>query len=270
MLADRVLIADPPLLGGGVLALSASFPPDSRWTQGVTGVGTGACLEAGTHLFCPPVTSPTSPTSPESPTSPGESTDKVFQGVDSFTFAPYFAEVSVECSTLSIGTDVEERARQAVRARAEYIAGTELATGTASGNPALLDAVATSPATATTAAGALAVLEGAIATTFKGFEAWVHVSPQDLVALVACNVVWRDLAGWRTPSGNVVVSSPGYQATLHGTLVASTPVTAEAGAPRSGTVTYDRATNIRMAQFEVPVLAVFDPCGLIKTTVDAG
>lgn len=250
-LADRVLVADPPLAGGGVLALSAPFPPGTRWTQGVTGIGTGACLEAGTHLFCPTG-------------SPGE---KDFQGFDNFEFDPYFAEVSVECSTLQITDAAVERARQAVRARAEYIAGIELAAGTVSGNPNLLDAVATSPATATTAAGALAVLEGAIADTFMGFEAWVHVAPQDLVALVACSVVWRDLGGWRTPSGNVVVSSPGYQSTLQGTLVASTPVTAEAGDPGQGTVTFDRALNRRMAQFEVPVLAVFDPCGLIKTGI---
>lgn len=266
-LADRLLIADPPLVEGGLLALSADFPPGIRWQQGVQGVGTGACLEAGIHLFCPA----DSPASPASPSSPGESTDKVFQGFDSFTFAAYFAEVSVECSTLSgtITAVEEDRARQAVRARAEYIAGQELAAGTVSGNPSLADAVATSPATATTAAGALAVLEGGIATTFQGFEAWVHVSPQDLVALVACGVVWRDLAGWRTPAGNVVVSSPGYQSTLFGTLVASTPVTAEAGDPGRGTVTYQIATNRRMAQFEVPVLAVFDPCGLIKTGISA-
>lgn len=247
-LADRVLIADPPLVGGGVLSLAASFPTGTRWQSGVTGIGTGACLEAGTHLFCP--------------TSPGE---KTFQELDTFSFDPYAAEVSVECSTLSITTDVEERARVAVRARAEYVVGTELATGALTGNPSLADATSVST-TATTAAGALASLEGAIATTFQGFEAWVHVAPYDLAALVACSIVWRDLSGWRTPSGHVVVSSPGYQASLQGTLVASTPVTAEVGTPRGGQTAYQIGTNRRMAVFEVPVLAVFDPCGLISVT----
>ena len=248
-LADRVLIADPPLQGGGVLSLSASFPPGTRWTSGVTGVGTGACLEAGTHLFCP--------------TSPAE---KQFQGVDLFAFDPYAVEVSVECSTLSITDEVEGRAMEAVRARAEYVAGTELATGAQSGNPALLDATPIST-TATTAAGALASLEGAIATTFQGFGAWVHVAPSDLVALVEATAVWRDLGGWRTPGGHVVVSSPGYQTALAGTLVASTPVTAEvAEVARTSTVKWE--TNRRMAVFEVPVLAVFDPCGLISATFE--
>lgn len=250
-LADRVLIADPPLQGGGVLALSASFPPGTRWTSGVTGVGTGACLEAGTHLFCP-----------ESPT------EKTFQGVDTFEFDPYAAEVSVECSTLSITDEVEGRAMEAVQARAEFVVGTELATGTVSGNPALLDATPISTS-ATTAAGALASLEGAIATTFQGFGAWVHVAPEDLAALVACGIVWRDIGGWRTPTGNVVVSSPGYQTPLKGTLVASTPITAEAAtAPRTNRITYNRETNRRMAVFEVPVLAVFDPCGLISASYE--
>jgi hypothetical protein len=248
-LADRVLIADPPLVGGGVLSLSASFPSGTRWQSGVTGIGTGACLEAGTHLFCP--------------TSPGE---KTFQGIDTFEFTPYAAEVSVECSTLSISDAVEARASEAVRARAEFVAGSELATGTVSGNPSLADATPT--AAATDAVDALSILEGAIATTFGGFGAWVHVAPSDLVTLVAGQALWRDLAGWRTPGGHVVVSSPGYQASLAGTLVASTPVTAQAGSPRAGTIAYDRTINRRMAVFEVPVLAVFDPCGLISTTFE--
>lgn len=250
MLADRVLIADPPLVGGGVLALAQGFPNGTRWESGVTGIGTGACLEAGTHLFCP-----TSPT------------EKHFQGIDTFSFDAYAAEVSVECSTLSITTEVEDRASLAVRARAEYVAGTELATGAATGNPSLADATPVAT-TATTAAGALASLEGAIATTFQGFEAWVHVAPYDLAALVACQVVWRDLGGWRTPSGHPVVSSPGYQTSMQGTLVASTPVTAGVGSPRGGQTTVDRATNRRMAVFEVPVIAVFDPCGLISATYE--
>jgi hypothetical protein len=245
-LADRVLIADPPLVGGGVLSLAASFPAGTRWQSGVTGIGTGACLEAGTHLFCP--------------TSPSE---KTFQGLDTFSFTPYAAEVSVECSTLSITTDVEDRASLAVRAQAEVVVGAELATGTATSNPSLADATPT--AAGTDAVDALSILEGAIATTFGGFGAWVHVAPSDLVTLVAGSALWRDLAGWRTPGGHVVVSSPGYQATLAGTLVASTPVTAEAGRPRGGQTAYAIGTNRRMAVFEVPVLAVFDPCGLIST-----
>jgi hypothetical protein len=184
--------------------------------------------------------------------------------LDIFSFTPYAAEVSVECSTLSITTDVEDRASLAVRARAEFVAGSELAAATVSGNPSLADATPT--AAGADAVDALSILEGAIATTFGGFGAWVHVAPSDLVTLVAGSALWRDLAGWRTPGGHVVVSSPGYQAALAGTLVASTPVTAEAGAPRGGQTAYAIGTNRRMAVFEVPVLAVFDPCGLISTS----
>lgn len=238
MTLDVVTLRESPVLGGGIVDLAS--PLSGNWTRGVTGIGTDACLTAGTHLFCP--------------TSPGE---KNFQSLDSFSFTPYAAEVSVLCSNLGLTTEADNRARAAAAAKAEPVLGAELATGALTGNPSLADAV--DNGLWADAVTALSGLEGIIATGFGGYEAWVHVAPSDLVLLVAGDGVWRDLGGWRTPSGHIVVSSPGYQATQEGTLVATSPVYASVGEV-SGVATQDRRLNRRMAVYEAPVLAAFDPC----------
>lgn len=237
MTLDVITLADNPTVGG-LVDLASPLP--GNWTRGVSGLGTGACLDAGQHLFCP--------------TSPGE---KTFQGLDAFEFDPFAVEVSVTCSNLGITSEVEARARNAAGVKAEGVLGAELATGALTGNPSLADAV--DNGLWADAATALSGLEGIIALALGGYQAWVHVAPSDLVLLVAADAVWRDLSGWRTPGGHIVVSSSGYQATQEGTLVATTEVFAEVGAV-SGVVAQDRLLNSRMAVFEAPALAAFDPC----------
>lgn len=245
MTLDVITLGNNPTVGGGIVALASPLPGD--WTRGVTGIGTDACLAAGVHLFCVTAEQRESPT------------EKEYQSLDSFAFTPYAVEVSVLCSNLGITSEAESRAQAAAEAKAEAVLGAELATGTLTGNPSLADA--TDFGLWPDAATALSGLEGAIALTIGGYQAWVHVAPSDLVLLAAADVIWRDLSGWRTPGGHVVVSSPGYQATQEGILVATAPVYAEVGEVFART-TQDRLLNRAMATFEAPVLAAFDPCGI--------
>lgn len=244
-LRDVLTLGGSPRVEGGLLDQALSLP--SGWESGLTGIGTDGCLTAGAHLFCV-----------DSPSSPGE---KSYQSLDAFDFDPFVAEVSVVCSNLGITTEAESAARSAVEAKAELLLGAELATGTVTGNPSFADAADfglwADPV------DALSGLEGVIASNAGGFRAYVHVAPSDLVLLVAGNALWRDLNGWRTPGGHVVISSPGYQDSQEGILVATPPVHAEVGAV-FGAVAQDRVLNRRMATFEAPVIAVYDPCGAVQ------
>jgi hypothetical protein len=213
----------------------------------LTSIGTDACLTAGVHLFCV-----------DSPTSPGE---KNYQSLDSFTFDPFAVEVSVVCSNLGITEEAESAARSAAATKAEAVLGAELATGTLTGNPSFADA--TDFGIWADPVDALSGLEGVIASNAGGFQAYIHVAPSDLVLLVAGDALWRDLSGWRSPGGHVIVSSPGYQDSQEGILVATPPVHAEVGGV-SGIVAQDRRLNRRMATFEAPVIAVYDPCGAVQ------
>jgi hypothetical protein len=244
-LHDVVTLGQSPRVEGGLVSLALPLPPG--WQRGVTGIGTDACLTAGTHLFCP-----------GSPGSPGE---KEFQSLDAFDFDPFVVEVSVVCSNLGITDEAESAARSAAAVKAEAVLGAELATGAYTGNPSFADAV--DFGAWADAVEALSGLEGVIASNAGGFEAWVHVAPSDLVLLVAGEALWRDLNGWRTPGGHVVISSPGYQAFQEGILVATPPVHAEVGEV-SGIVAQDRRLNRRMATFEASVIAAFDPCGVVQ------
>lgn len=239
-------LGQSPRVEGGLL--DRALPLPAGWERGVTGIGTDGCLAAGVHLYCPD-------------TSPGSPAEKQYQSLDTFSFEPFVVEVSVVCSNLGITFEAEAAARSAAEVKAEAVLGAELATGTVTGNSSFADAVDfglwADPV------DALSGLEGVIASNAGGFLGYVHIAPSDLVLLVAANALWRDLSGWRTPGGHVVISSPGYQDSLEGILVATPVVHAEVGAV-TGIVAQDRRLNRRMATFEAPVLAVYDPCGAVR------
>ena len=184
------------VVGGGLLDQARPLPDD--WTRGLR-FATEACLAAGEHLFCP--------------TSPAE---KTMQATDLTEFSPYGIEVSVICSTLGGGDAFairEARANQALAAKADVSVGYVLATGELqsgvdTGNPGLVDAV--SVGTGDTAVEALAILENEIAQNLGTFQAWIHATPARLTELVAGYAVYRDMNGWRSPMGHVVVASGGY------------------------------------------------------------
>ncbi len=241
-------------VGGGILDQAQALA--DGWTRGVE-FATEACLAAGEHVFCP--------------TSPVE---KEFQGTVLSDFHPFMVEVSVVCTTLSgarANAERESRAAAALSVVDEFSVGHVLATGeTQAGvdttNPSLADAVATSPATAATAAEGLAVIEDSIASNLRGHLAWVHVTPATLVELVAAQAVYRDFDGWRTPTGHLVVASPGYVGNIDGEIVATTEVFASrSDAELVDTV--DRSDNRYLAVHEAAALAVFDPCFAVSVGI---
>jgi hypothetical protein len=252
-LTQGILLPPANSVGGGILDQANSLP--DGWERGVR-FATEACISAGEHVFCP-----------DSPTA------KSFQGSVLTEFFPYGVEVSVVCSTLGEATadaEREARANQSLAVIDEFSVGFVLATGetqagTDTGNPALGDA--TSGGTATTAVAALAVLEDAIATNLKGHLAWVHLTPARLVELVDAGVLYRDMGVWRTPTGHVVVASPGYVGNIDDELVATTEVFAS-----RGTIdlvrTVDRSDNRHLAVHEAPALAVFDPCFNVSVAIE--
>jgi hypothetical protein len=174
-------------------------------------------------------------------------------------------EVSVVCTTLGgsrANAEREARADEALRVVDEFSVGFVLATGETqagvdTGNPALADA--SSGGTAADAVAALAILEDAIAVNLRGHLAWVHVTPARLVELVAASALYRELGEWRTPTGHVVVASPGYVGNIDDEIVATNQVYAARGDVRL-IRTVDRSDNRHLAVHEAPALAVFDPC----------
>lgn len=241
-----VVLPPAPAAGGGILGRATMLEPG--WERGVS-FATEACLTAGEHVFC--VDSPT---------------EKQFQGGTLADFNPYGIEVGVVCTTLGgerADAEREARAFQALEVVAEYSVGYVLATGETqagedTGNPALADA--TSQGTAATATAALALLEDVTAETLRGHRAWYHLAPSTLTQLVADGSVVGDVDdGWFSPTGHIVVASPGYADTLADKIVATTEVYASVG-DIVLMRTMDYATNRKLALHEAPALAVMDPC----------
>lgn len=253
-LTRGIILPSATAVGGGILAQARPLP--DGWESGVD-FATEACLIAGEHLFCP-----------DSPTA------KQFQSTSLAEFKAYGVEVSVVCTTLGgerARAEREARAFQALRAKEEGSVGFVLATGeTQAGqdttNPSLADA--TSGGAAATAAAALAILEDSIASNLMGLLAWVHVTPATLVELVDAGVLYRDMGNWRTPSGHVVVASPGYVGNIDDEIVATTEVFASVG-EIDLVRTVDRTDNRYMAVHEAPALAVFDPCFNVSVAIGA-
>jgi len=232
-------------VGGGILDQARELP--AGWERGL-GFATEACLAAGEHVFCP-----TSPT------------EKQFQGTDLAEFSPFGIEVSVVCTTLGgerANAEREDKARAALSVVDEFSVGFVLATGTTqalvdTGNPDLADA--TSVGSGADAVAALALIEDAIATNLMGHLAWVHVTPATLVELVSATAVYRDMGSWRTPTGHLVVASPGYAGNIDDLIVATTEVFASRGEIELMS-TVDRSDNRHLAVHEAAALAVMDPC----------
>jgi hypothetical protein len=180
---------------------------------------------------------------------------------DGETFEPVGITVTVDCSTL--GGDPQKFAEQGLDAARERVLGMELAVGLTTANPALADATPL-PGAGTGYAPALAILEQYMAESLGGRLGFVHAAPADLVMLVAAQTLYREGLGWRTPSGHVVVSSPGYE--FVGTLHATGEVYAEtAGAGTLNSV--DRNVNTRFITAEELGIVVFDPCFNISVAV---
>ena len=242
-------------VGGGILDQAAGLP--DGWERGL-GFATQACLAAGEHIFCP-----------------GSPVAKTFQGTDLAEFFAYGIEASVVCTTLGgarANAEREARAFQALTAKAELSVGFVLATGeTQAGvdtlNPSLADA--SSGGTAASAVAALALIEDLIAVNLGSFLAWVHVAPSTLTELVSATAVYLDsLGSWRTPTGHLVVASPGYAETIPSEIVATTEVFASLGAIELMT-TVDREDNRYLAVHEAAALAVFDPCFNVTVAIEA-
>lgn len=244
-LARDVTLPSASAVGGGVLAQARPLP--DGWERGVE-FATETCLIAGSHQFCP--------------ASPGE---KSFQGTDLAEFDAFGVEVSVACTTLTPFDERLAQARAALGVVAEFDVGAELATGTVTGNPNLGDAV--SVGSAGFSKDALALVEGAIATNLRGDLAWVHVAPLRLTELLSEQAIWMDdMGAWRTATGNLVVSSPGYETALADEIVATPEVFADLGDVDLIRTT-DRADNRHMAVHEAPALAVFDPCFVVSASI---
>lgn len=245
----------PPaaVAGGGILDQARPLP--DGWTRGLE-FATAACLAAGEHVFCH-----------DSPT------EKEFGTTTLASFDPFGIELSVVCSTLGgarANAEREAKADQMLRGKEEGSVGQVLATGLTTagldtGNPSLADA--TSGGTAASAAAAMALIEDAIGSALMGLMAWVHVTPATLTDLVAADVVYRDMGSWRTPTGHLVVASPGYIGNIDGEIVATNEVFAGV----SDIVlmnTVDRTDNRHLAVHEAAALALFDDCFNVSVAIE--
>lgn len=238
------LPAPNPVEGG---LLSAARPiEDGSWVRGLI-VNSSQCIEGLPYPFC-------------NRTSEGEPVDKETQRPgDGDTFEPVGITVTVDCSTL--GGDPQKFAEQGLDLLREYTIATELAAGTVTANPALADASGVGSGVG--AKEALAVLEDEIALVAQGRQAFVHVSPGNMVRIEGA-LRWTGTR-WLTPNGNVVVSSPGYTTLtdLHATGEVFTGV-----GGRANLSSIDRNVNTRYVTAEELGIAVFDPCFNIAVSIE--
>lgn len=238
------LPAPNPVEGG---LLSAARPiEDAGWVRGLI-VNSSQCLDALPYPFC---------------NRPGEGdpVEKDVQDVgDADTFEPVGVTVTVDCSTL--GGDPGKFAGQGLDVLREYTIATELAAGTVTANPALSDASVVG--SGATPKEALAVLEDEIADAAQGRQAFIHVSPGNMVRIEGA-LRWTGTR-WLTPSGNVVVTSPGYTGLTD--LHATGEVFVGVGG-RATLTSIDRNVNTRFVTAEELGIAVFDPCFNIAVSID--
>ena len=239
VMTQRIDLPAPSRVGGGLL--NAARPLPGGWERGVT-FGGSSCLSPAPWPYC---------ITEESPGSPGEKTPQAPGDIK--VFEPTGIYQAVECTTLSRDSS-EEKAREALAATADSQLGVELYDGSVTGNPSLSQAI--SVGAAASYAEALSLVEGAIADGLSGRLAFVHVSAATLTLLLAEQVIWRDGRFWRTATGNLVVSSAGYD---FGAIHATGEVFASLSPPETR-VDIDRAINQAVAYAEQIGLAVFDPC----------
>lgn len=242
-IARPVTIPAATTVRGGVLAHAGTLP--SGWERGI-GFAADACRQAGSHLFCP-----TSPT------------DLEWQEAGLAEFAPFGVVAGVACTTLTPINERLDAAEGSVAVIAEYNIGLELATGSLTNNPSLADA--TTLAASADIVAAVATIDGALAG-FRGYQGWVHMSPQNLVLAVGEGVVEGDPGDYLTPNGHRVVASPGYAVALADEVVGSAPVYAGVGMVEQ-VRTVNRKNNEKVVVYEAAAMAAFDPCLLVSTTI---
>lgn len=126
-----------------------------------------------------------------------------------------------ECSTFGYqARDWQGRARRQLAAVESFELAAELWDGTVTtdADPDLPNRFLAMPAAEsdtvtsgpTSVASALACLEQGLASTLRGQQGMVHVTPQVLTHLAAAQLVQQTGTVWTTPMGHVVVADAGY------------------------------------------------------------
>lgn len=231
---------------GGLLSAARSIGGD--WWRGVT-FSSGQCLAPQVVGTC----------------TDGEVEKVMDELSDPVTFEAFSVLQAVKCSTMG-RTDVSTFANESLDTTREFGVAQEFLSGAASGNPSLADATILGSASDPTAA--LGCIDQYAAQALSGRLAFIHVSPELAVQLFAA-AIWRDGRLWRTPLGNVVVVSAGYDGRMPGTapiedddeafIYATGEVYAEVG-QRDTLSAVERSQNTLEAVAEDQALVVFDPC----------
>lgn len=259
-----------PLATGGLL--SAARPLPSGWQRGVSFVDT-ACLSPVALGECPTMAD----------LKPG-------QRPSAATFRPYSIVQAVECTSAS-QLDLNALSAAELDRTREVAVARELLTGEASlrdagpssiGNPALVHDASDLGAAYTSVVAAMADVEAAVLAANSGRGVAVLVPVPVLAHAIAAGVVWRDGARWRTPTGGLVIASPGFDGRAPGQtdppeqgdplyIYGVTSVWASVG-ERAVYQSINRAVNTDTARAEDIALAVYEPCAVFAaaaTTVVA-
>ena len=238
---NRGLLASARPLGGGM-----------DWWRGVKFRSDG-CAEPQIIGPCPDEVTHT-------PLRPGEA-----------TFWPVMIRQGAICSTLS-GSDMKELAGNRLEWSREWSLGRELQTGFWSdrdappggaGNPSLDDGTVVVAGTHDVVE-ALALLEQAGADNLHGAQLYIHGSPYVATHLLDRRVIWQDGRTWRTVTGSVFVTSPGYTGF---DLYVTGQVFAATGR-REVVADHDRDINDTIAWAGEVGIALFDPCWHGKAATD--
>lgn len=239
---------------GGLL--SAARPIGGDWWRGVT-FASGQCLVPQVVGTC----------------TDGDTTKVANHLSDAQSFDAFGVVMALECTTMG-RTGVVEYANQSLDVVREFAVAREFLTGDASANPALVDAtIPLAPGASPTAA--LACLDQYAGEALSGRSAFFHVAPVIATHLFADGAIYKDGRLWYTPSGNIVVISPGYDGRVPsaGTpgdelyIYATGEVYAEVG-QRESLLAVERGQNTLQGIAEDAALAVFDPCFVVA--IDSG
>lgn len=246
-LKATVAVPLPESLPGGLLASSQRL--EGPWQRGVEFV-TSACIPGNLYPFCAE--------SPVEKAAGTANTGAEFESVGTY--------VVVNCSTLggrASRDDLRNYGSQALAIQAETQLALELATGTVTGNVALVDG--TDVGSAATPVEALALLENELADILGNVKGTIHMSPGMLTTLYAAGAIIQNLnGGFTTANGNVVIASPGYAGltAIHGTG----PIYAN---HQTDQVLEDveRSQNTLTVRAEGIGIVAFDPCANIYVEI---
>lgn len=244
---------------GGLLSAARDIPAGDWW-RGVT-FSSGQCLVPQTVGTC----------------TDGEVSKTLQDLSDVASFDAFSVLQALRCTTMG-QSELGPYVNASLDVTREFAVARELLTGTASGNPSLADATTLNSASITDAESALACLDQHAATELSGRLAFIHASP--LLAVHLYNVgMFQDGRLWRTPLGNIVVVSAGYDGRAPATpsvapsegdpqyLYATGEVYAEVG-QRETLNAVERGQNSLQAIAEDAAIAVFDPCFNVAVATD--